>query len=109
MTHVLLEFVIVLLLLIGNGVLAMAEMSLVSARKARLKALADDGSLSASRALELAQTPNQFLSTVQIGITLVGILAGAFGGATIAKWLSAHLINFGFPASYADSVSFSLV
>lgn len=103
MSQVVIEIVIIMLLLVGNGVLAMAEMSLVSARKARLKALADEGSLGAKRAIELAESPNQILSTVQIGITLVGILAGAFGGATIAEWLGAQYLAMGMPASYAKS------
>jgi putative hemolysin len=84
-------------------------MSLVSARKARLKTLADDGSAAASRALALAESPNQFLSTVQIGITLVGILAGAFGGATLAQWLGQRFSAFGVPAPYAESVGLALV
>lgn len=103
MSQVLFEIVIILLLLVANGVLAMAEMSLVSARKARLKALATSGSAAAHKALELAAAPNQFLSTVQIGITLVGILAGAFGGATVAKFLGAQFVSLGLPAAYANT------
>ncbi|MEO7317441.1 MAG: hemolysin family protein [Chthoniobacteraceae bacterium] len=97
------------MLLLANGVLAMAEMSLVSARKARLQTLAEGGSKAAGTALELAQSPNQFLSTVQIGITLVGILAGAFGGATIAKWLGTQFAAFGLAVSYAETVGLILV
>jgi putative hemolysin len=109
MTQVVFEIVIIFLLLLTNGVLALAEMSLVSARKARLKTLADEGSGAAARALALAQAPNQFLSTVQIGITLVGILAGAFGGATLARWLGAQLSAFGVPPTQAASIGFALV
>ena len=85
MSNPVLEILIIFLLLVTNGVFAMAEIAIVSARKARLKQLADAGNSQARTALELAANPNQFLATVQIGITLVGILAGAFGGATIAE------------------------
>jgi putative hemolysin len=107
MTSVVLEIAVLLLLLLLNGVLAMAEMSLVSARKARLLTMAGDGNLSAARALELAQSPNQFLSTVQIGITLVGILAGAFGGATIAQLLADQLVALGLTKAIAESAGLS--
>lgn len=109
MTQVAFEIVAVFLLLIANGTLAMAEMSLVSSRKARLKALAGGGNNAASKALELAESPNQFLSTVQIGITLVGILAGAFGGARIAKWLAPHLTTLGLSAPSAESIALGIV
>lgn len=83
-----LEIGIVVLLILFNGVLAMAEMATVTSRQARLQQRADQGDAGAKAALELAREPNRFLSTVQIGITLVGILAGAFGGATLASKLS---------------------
>jgi putative hemolysin len=82
------ELVVMLLLILANGVFATAEMALVSARKARLQEWADAGNPRARAALELAQHPGEFLSTVQIGITLVGILAGAFGGARLAAPLA---------------------
>ena len=103
MSQVFIEIFIIFLLLLTNGVLAMAEMSLVSARKGRLQSLAANGDKSAGTALSLAESPNQFLSTVQIGITLVGILAGAFGGATLAKWLSAQFVALGLAMPYAES------
>lgn len=81
------ELLIILLLLIINGIFAMSEIAIVSARKTRLQALAEAGNSRAKSALELAENPNRFLSTTQIGITLIGILAGAFGGATIAGQL----------------------
>jgi putative hemolysin len=109
MTQVAFEIVALFLLFIANGMLAMAEMSLVSVRKARLKALARDGNKAAGRALELAETPNQFLSTVQIGITLVGVLAGAFGGATLARLLGNQFASLGLPEQYAQSTSLVLV
>lgn len=76
------SFLIVFLLIVCNGLLSMAEMAIVSARKPRLQQMADEGSPSALAALALAEDPGDFLSTVQIGITLIGILTGAFSGAT---------------------------
>ena len=78
------EIIFIIVLLIANGVFSMSEMAVVSARKARLQKRAGDGDKGAQAALELAGNPGPFLSTVQIGITLVGILVGAFSGATIA-------------------------
>jgi putative hemolysin len=79
------EILIILLLVLANGLFAMSEMAVVSARKTRLQQLANQGDRRAQVALDLANSPNRFLSTVQIGITLVGILAGAFGGATLSQ------------------------
>src|SRR5438067_364677 len=80
-----------LLLIVLNGVFSMSETAVVSARRARLQGLADAGANGARTALQLAQEPNRFLSTVQIAITLIGILAGAFGGTTVAHDLSVGL------------------
>ena len=80
----LLEIAVILILILLNGLLAMSEIAIVSARKVRLEQRSQAGSASARTALELANQPNNFLSTVQIGITLVGVLSGAFAGATIA-------------------------
>ncbi|MBA4424114.1 MAG: hypothetical protein C0390_13620 [Syntrophus sp. (in: bacteria)] len=86
------EIIFILALVIINGVLAMAEMALVSSKKSRLQHLADNGDIGARKALDALNDPNRFFSSIQIGITLVGILAGVFGGATVAKslgeWLS---------------------
>ncbi|MBT7535912.1 MAG: DUF21 domain-containing protein, partial [Verrucomicrobia bacterium] len=79
-SHFGLELAIICLLISANGVFAMAEMAIVSARKSRLRRRARDGDKRAQIALDLAASPNRFLSTVQFGITLIGILAGAFGG-----------------------------
>ena len=103
------ELIIIFLLLLGNGVLAMAEIAVISARKARLKQLADNGNASARRALDTANEPARFLSTVQVGITLVGVLAGAFGGANIADTLAVWLGNFAVLAPYARPVAFGAV
>ncbi len=87
----------VFLLIVLNGLLSMAEMAVVSSSKPRLKLLADRGSRGARVALELAEDPASFLSTVQIGITLIGVLAGAVGGATLAEGIGA-LLNHHLPA-----------
>ena len=97
-------------LLIGiNGVLAMAEMAIASARKAQLQERADDGSQGAGIALQLAEEPNRFLSTVQIGVTLVGILIGTFGGATVAEPLARMIAQFPAIAPYSEAIAFTLV
>jgi putative hemolysin len=103
------EIIFIIVLLIANGLFSMSEMAVVSARKARLQKRASDGDKGAQAALELACNPGSFLSTVQIGITLVGILAGAFGGATIAEKLAPMLNKFPAVGPYADKISFGLV
>ncbi len=85
MSAVFFEVGIVFVLILINGVFAMSEIAIVSVRRARLEQLRDDGSKRAAATLELVNDPNRFLSTVQIGITLVGIFAGAYGGATLAQ------------------------
>ncbi len=77
------ELAIAVFLILLNGVFALSELSIVSARKPRLKTMAAQGSRGAASALKLAENPGKFLSTVQIGITLIGILAGAFSGAAL--------------------------
>ncbi|MDM7912256.1 MAG: hemolysin family protein [Methanotrichaceae archaeon] len=104
-----LELIIIILLIIANGIFSMSEMAVVSARKALLKQRAEEGDSGARAALELAKWPTQFLSTIQIGITLVATLAGAFGGATIAAELALFLESFAFIAPYSGPVSIALV
>lgn len=104
-----LEIVLIFLLVVANGVFAMAEIAIVSSRKARLRARSEEGDRSAAVALELAESPNDFLSTVQIGITLVGILAGVFGGATIAEELGAYFNTFAWIAPRGEQLSLALV
>lgn len=87
----------------------MAEMAVVSARKARLRQRAEEGSKGARAALALSSNPTDFLSTVQVGITLIGTLAGAFGGATIAEKLGVYLKEFPTVAPYSDSASITIV
>jgi putative hemolysin len=109
MSSVTTEILIILLLVIANGVFAMSEIAVVSARKARLQELAEDGDTKAQAALELANSPNRFLSTVQVGITLIGILAGAFGGATLAGRLATYLQLVPFLRNYSQAIALSLV
>jgi putative hemolysin len=103
------EILIVLALLVLNGVFAMSELAIVTARKVRLEQRAEDGDAGARAALALAQDPTQFLSTVQVGITLIGVLAGAFGGATIADELALGLARVSAIAPYADAVALAIV
>ncbi|MHC5233453.1 hemolysin family protein [Brucella sp. LJL56] len=98
------EIITVVLLTILNGVLAMSELAVVSSRPARLRVMADKGSRGARMAMELADNPGRFLSTVQIGITLVGILSGAFSGATLGARLSGWLLGQGFSPALADAL-----
>ncbi|NPV63043.1 MAG: HlyC/CorC family transporter [Methanotrichaceae archaeon] len=104
-----LEILIILLLIIINGIFSMSEIAVVSARKALLRKRAEDGDANAGLALKLGNEPTQFLSTVQIGITLVGILAGAFGGATIASELSNMLSGSSVLSPYSDAISIFIV
>ncbi len=103
------EVLIILLLILLNGALAMAEIAIVSARKVRLEQRARSGDAGARAALELAQKPAHFLSTVQIGITLIGILAGAFGGATISEEIAAALEKTPVLKPYAEGIAVALV
>jgi len=103
------EVIIILALILANGVLAMAEIAIISARRARLHQRADNGDEKARSALELANHPSDFLSTVQVGITLVGVLAGAFGGATIAEEISVRLAVYPVIAPYSEAIGVILV
>lgn len=85
MPNVTFEILVILLLLVANGFLALSEIAVVSARRPRLLQRAERGDAAARVAAELSQSPTKFLSTVQVGITLIGILSGAYGGATIAE------------------------
>lgn len=103
------EILFILLLLLANGVFAMSEIALVSARKSRLKQRAEGGDARARAALALADSPDRFLPTVQIGITLVGIFAGAFGGATIAEQLAGQIAVVPALAPYAEGIGLGVV
>lgn len=109
MPSIAVEILVILLLMIVNGVFAMSELAIVSARKARLQQFANKGDAKARVALELANSPNQFLSTVQVGISLIGILTGAFGGATIADKVAQALKMVPLLAPYSQGLALGLV
>ncbi|QDM41180.1 hemolysin family protein [Altererythrobacter sp. TH136] len=96
-------------LLLLNGVFAMSELAIVSAKPSRLKAIADRGSKGAKVAQALAGDPGKFLSTVQIGITMVGIVAGAYSGSSLGGPVGERLAALGIPAEYAPEAGFALV
>ncbi len=104
-----LEIAAVLLLIALNGVLALAELAVVSSRRGRLKMLAGQGVPGAATALELHDDPGRFLSTVQVGITLVGVLAGAVSGRTLGARLSDVLADAGMPLAYAEAIGVGAV
>ncbi|MBN8620169.1 MAG: HlyC/CorC family transporter, partial [Anaerolineae bacterium] len=103
------EILVIILLTIVNGLLSMSEIAVVSARKVRLGQMIAEGKPGARRALELAESPNRFLSTVQIGITLVGILQGAFAGATLAEPLSRIIAQISFLEPLSDALGLLIV
>ena len=103
------DVIIILLLVTLNGVFSMSELALVSARKARLEAMARAKRRGAQTALLLAGDPGKLLSTVQIGITGIGVLAGAYSGASLGKPVSERLHLLGVPAGSADDFGFALV
>lgn len=102
------DLLLIVLLILLNGVFAMSEMAVVSSRKARLQNLSDDGSLGAEAALKLHQEPSSFLSTIQVGITLVGILSGAIGEAALADPLSAWFGSIPLLEPYARGMALTI-
>ncbi len=105
----LVEILIVVILTLLNGALAMSELAVVSARPARLKVMAQEGNKGARVALQLADDPGKFLSSVQIGITLVGVLAGAFSGATLGGRLGGGLASIGVDPAIAAPLGVGIV
>ncbi|WP_029010468.1 hemolysin family protein [Azospirillum halopraeferens] len=104
------ELLVILLLILVNGFFALSELAVISARRARLQQLAEEhGSRRARAALALAEDPGRFLSAVQIGITLVGIVAGAYGGAAFAEPLGTMLNSVVWIAPYGEGVAFALI
>ena len=95
------EIAVVVFLVLLNGFFAMSELAIVSSRRARLKPLAERGHRGARHALRLAEEPTQFLATVQIGITLVGIVAGAYSGATLSVPVAAAIAEWPLVGEYA--------
>jgi putative hemolysin len=103
------EILFILLLIIANGIFSGSEIAVVSARKLRLQQLAEKGNRPARAALRLAESPNDFLSTVQIGITLIGILSGAVAGATVAQHLRPIFDGIKVLQPYSEGLSVTLV
>jgi putative hemolysin len=104
-----LEIGIVVVLILCNGLLAMSELAVVSARPARLKVMAAEGNKGAAVALRLADDPGKFLSSAQVGISLIGVLSGAFSGATLGDRLTEFLIGRGLPDAAASTIGVGLV
>ncbi len=109
MSNLFLEVFAIGVLILLNGMLAMSEIAVISSRKIKLQKMSQEGNKGADITLELLESPNQFLSAVQIGITLIGILAGAFGGATVSIYLNNYLSGFSFLAPYSDTLSIIIV
>ncbi|MGN3974841.1 hemolysin family protein [Tsuneonella sp. SYSU-LHT278] len=103
------DLLIIAGLIVLNGLFAMSELAIVSAKPARLKSAAERGSRAARTALSLAADPGKFLSTVQIGITLVGIIAGAYSGASLGAPVGERLALLGVPSAYAEEIGFAVV
>jgi putative hemolysin len=103
------ELTIVFLLTLLNGLLAMSELAIVSSRPARLRVMIDRDVVGSRRALALASDPGRFLSTVQIGITLVGVLSGAFSGATLGLRLTDWLMALDMPDRFANVIGIGVV
>lgn len=103
------EILVILVLIIANGLFAMSEMAIVSARKARLKQRGQEGDARAITALELANAPNMMLSTIQVGITLIGVLTGAYGGATLAKELAVVLPSVPMLEAHREGIALAIV
>ena len=103
------DIVIILLLILLNGFFAMSEIAVVSAKSTLLEAERKKGSIGAERAIRLKSEPDSFLSSVQVGITLIGIINGAYGGAKLAGYFSPLLAKIEYVAPYADSISLAVV
>lgn len=103
------EIALLIALILLDGVFAMSELALVTARKARLQKLIDEGDGAAAAAVKLGEDPNRFLSTIQIGITSIGVLNGIVGEAALAAPLAAWLTAMGVPAPYNAYAATGLV
>lgn len=103
------DLLIIAGLILINGLFSMSELAIVSARAPRLRALADKGSRAAQTVLDLAADPGRFLSTVQIGITLIGIIAGAYSGSSLGGPVGERLVALGLPVRFAGEAGFALV
>ena len=103
------EILFILFLIIVNGLFSMSELAVVSSRKTRLQKKSDEGHDGAATALDLRETPSTFLATIQVGITLTGIMAGVFGGASLAENLAAIISNVEFLKPFSATIAFGLV
>jgi putative hemolysin len=103
------ELIILFSLILLNGLFSMSEIAIISSRKSKLEAEAEEGDDNAKAALEIVESPTRFLSTVQVGITLIGILTGVFGGATLADELASWLSHYEFIGEYSEGVSLAIV
>jgi putative hemolysin len=103
------ELFVIFVLILANGVFAMTEIAVVSARKARLQQWANEGNQRAQNALDLANSPNRFLATIQVVITLITLLTGAYGGSTIAEKVASHMVNIPFISVYRERIALTLV
>lgn len=103
------ELIVVLVLILLNGVFALSELAIVSSRKARLKMMIDNDAPGAQKALALADDPTRFLSTVQIGITLIGVISGAYSGSAFGRDLADTLMETGLPKDVAEAVGYGAV
>jgi putative hemolysin len=108
-SRLLFEIGILAFLILLNGIFALAELAIVSARRERLQTLVDDGNKGAAIALRMSQEPTALLSTAQVGITLIGILAGAFGGATLTDELAQLIARAPALAEYSHTIALALV
>jgi putative hemolysin len=99
------EILIILFLTLLNGFFSLSEIALVSVKKSRMEHLAAQGNTRALTVLKLLENPENFLSSVQVGITLIGIISGAYGGATLTDDLEKVLVNFAFLGNYVHTVS----
>ena len=102
------DFSIILLLILANGLFVMSELAIVSARKVRLQQSANQGDTGARKALRLAEEPNNFLATVQIGITLIGIIAGAFGEAALSRRIEPLIQGIPIISGYSQAIAFGI-
>lgn len=109
MGNAIVEIILILGLLIINGIFAMSELALISSRKIRLQQKSEEGNKAARTALEMAESPNRFLSTTQIGISLIGILAGAVGGATLADRFALFLQKIPALKLYSEEIAFTII
>lgn len=103
------EIIIIIALIILNGYFSMSEIALLSVKKSRLRHLSKQGNKKAKNALFLTRNSSEMLSTIQIGITTIGILAGAFGGATLAEYLEEYLNQFTSVSAYSGAISVAVV